>query len=135
MAICRGINLVVLGSVLMAAAACLTTSGNKTLIQPDVIDQIQEGQANKTEVRRLLGEPGLIQGCTSTSEVWFYNYKGLQVKPLALTPVFGNFTQQGEVKEASLSLTFDRQGIVQRKEWEVSTGTFPREPGPGDNAR
>jgi outer membrane protein assembly factor BamE (lipoprotein component of BamABCDE complex) len=132
MAICRGIVLAVLVLALTAAAGCLTTSGNQNLIRPDLMDQIQESVTTKADVRRLLGDPGLIQG-SSYTETWFYHYKGSQIKPLAMIPILGKHTQQGEVKEVSLSLTFDGRGILQRKDWKFQNEPFPRQSRSGDH--
>ena len=78
-------------------------SGNKLMLDPDRISQIQPGKSAKDDIRRLLGEPGMISTTSKSPdlEFWGYTYTGR----------FGRASGR-TFSIAMLIIYFDRNGIV-----------------------
>ncbi len=101
-----------LGGCTLAAAACVST-GNKAILDEQVVAQIEPHQATRDQVTSLLGLPQQVSYPEPGGEVWSYYY-------LVETPRAADYLILGRpwaggfcVRSRRLSVAFDREGVAQ----------------------
>lgn len=100
---------------LLFVIGCTTvSSGNKRIIQEDVLSQIKEGKTTKAEVKTLLGEPLDVSFMTNGDEQWKYFYTRAKVKGATYVPIVNIFEGGVESKTDTLTILISEEGIVKR---------------------
>jgi outer membrane protein assembly factor BamE (lipoprotein component of BamABCDE complex) len=106
---------------LLAFAAC-SSMGTKEITDPSKTSQIKIGQTSKSEVRSILGEPSMVNFNDKSEETWQYMYMRSQVRGTSFIPVAGAFIGGADIKQNSLTILFDSNGIVKNMGEGLMTG-------------
>jgi outer membrane protein assembly factor BamE (lipoprotein component of BamABCDE complex) len=99
-------------SLVLLLCGCAST-GNRQIADTGTVARIEAGKSTKAEVRALVGEPTKVDFRGDT-EVWQYVYKRGQVRPATFIPVVSWFAGGLDVTGNTLTVTFNRDGVVQK---------------------
>jgi outer membrane protein assembly factor BamE (lipoprotein component of BamABCDE complex) len=100
-------------SVLLLLCGCATV-GNKQIADTGTVAKIEEGKTTKAEVKTLVGEPTKVDFRGDNTEVWKYVYTRGQVRPATFIPVVGWFAGGVDQTGSTLTILFNKNGIVQK---------------------
>lgn len=118
-------RLAAVGTVLLLAGC--VSSGNPSVADPTLIDQIKIDLSTKEDVKRILGQPtsmarhsgnyapipGLSpQAIITNIEVWSYTHIDVEVNGATFIPIVGSFAGGASSNVNSLTVSFDKNGIV-----------------------
>lgn len=106
---------------LLGSFACVTT-GNKAIVDKQVVSQIEVNKSTRVQVFKLLGLPEQVSYPEPGGEVWNYFCVTAAPKPMdymILTqPVVGGY----DINSQRLTLIFNKDGVVQNLEFGKMTG-------------
>ena len=115
------LKIMVIFCALLAVSACVST-GAREITQPDTTGKLASGKSTKAEVTAWLGFPALVTYGRKGAETWDYYYvteypQAVDFVPVAvaLSPGFNQTTRK-------LTVSFDRQGLVQNLQQSRTTG-------------
>ena len=111
----------VLGFCLVLLIGCATT-GNVQIADPGTVSKIEEGKSSKADVRALVGEPTKVNFDTNKNEIWEYIYTKASAKPASFIPVVGLFAGGADMSGNTLTILFDKNGVVERVGSGKTTG-------------
>ena len=116
----------------VALAGC-TSSGNATIKNQELIDQVKMGKSTKDDVRRLFGEPNSISRSASqvanpadpsqmltVVEWWSYVHASAQTDAKSFIPFVGWLVGGSSHESQQLTTGFDQKGLVQH----ITTGSY-----------
>jgi len=106
---------------LVLMVGCATT-GNVQISDPATVSKIEEGKTTKAEVRGLVGEPTKVNFDTSKNEIWEYMYTKASAKPASFIPVVGIFAGGADMSGNTLTILFDKNGVVEKVGSGKTTG-------------
>jgi hypothetical protein len=99
--------------VLIGLAGCLGTEyGQKQISDPARVSQIQKGVTTKGDITAAFGEAEGKSFLENGDEEWTYSYLNSSSSPLNFVPVVGMVAGGATVQSSSLTVTFDKRGIV-----------------------
>lgn len=109
------------------------SSGNASIKNHDLIDQIQMGKSTKDDVRRLLGEPNSVSRSSSQIadpsnpaqmltlvEWWSYVHASTQTDAKSFIPFLGPFLYGASHESEQFTAGFDQKGLVQH----ITSGSY-----------
>jgi outer membrane protein assembly factor BamE (lipoprotein component of BamABCDE complex) len=118
--------------VALGLAGC-ASSGNASIKNQELIDQIKMGQSTKDDVRRLLGEPNSISRSSSQIanpsnpaqmltlvEWWSYVHASTQTDAKSFIPIVGPFLWGSSHESEQFTAGFDQKGLVQH----ITSGSY-----------
>jgi len=111
----------VLGFCLVLSMGCATV-GNVQIADPGTVAKIEEGKSTKADVRALVGEPTKVNFDTNKNEVWEYVLSRASVKPASFIPFVGLFAGGTDMSGNTLTVLFDKNGIVEKAGSGKTTG-------------
>jgi len=86
--------------------------GNKQITNKEVISKIKIGTSTKGDVRKLCGEPSKVTFAESGDVTWDYVYAKSHMKGTTFIPVVGLFAGGTKVENTTLTVRFNKDGIV-----------------------
>ena len=89
------------------------TVGNKEIMDQSKTSQIIKGQTTKKEVLSLIGEPSKVTFMENDCEVWDYVLSKSQTRAVTFVPVVGLFAGGMDMQTYTLTIKFDKNGVVQ----------------------
>ncbi len=98
------------------------TVGNVQISDPGTVSKIEEGKSSKADVRALVGEPTKVNFDTNKNEIWEYIYTKATAKPASFIPVVGIFAGGADMSGNTLTILFDKNGVVERVGSGKTTG-------------
>ena len=101
---------------------CASTHGNKKIAEEDVINKIVPGKSTKKDVRNLIGDPIDVQFTDNGEEVWKYHYTRSDVRGTSFIPYAGALIGGTDTKTTTLTIRFDKNGVVKNVGKGGSTG-------------
>ncbi len=106
---------------LLTVSACVST-GAREITHSDTTGKLETGKSTRAEVTALLGFPALVTYGRQGAETWDYYYvteypQAVDFVPMAVALAPG-FNQTTRV----LTVSFDRQGLVQNLQKSRTTG-------------
>ncbi len=110
----RRASAVLLAILIPLVASCSHKGGVIAILDKTVTDRIVSGKSTKNDVRSLLGEPTEILFPSSVNENWVYIADSSDTSGLVFVPFVAAFTSVNEQHEYSLTIEFDKRGIVRR---------------------
>ncbi len=99
--------------VVFLVGACATV-GNEQISRPETTSQIQIGKSTKADVKALVGEPTKVNYQENGKEIWEYTYKKGSIKPATFIPVVGWFAGGTNVEGNTLTIMFNKDGVVEK---------------------
>ena len=112
-------SILVLCLVLLVGCA---TTGNVQISDPATVSKIEEGKTTKAEVRGLVGDPTKVNFDMNKNEIWQYVYSKATAKPASFIPVVGIFAGGADMSGNTLTILFDKNGVVERVGSGKTTG-------------
>lgn len=106
----------------LGLAGCASTHGNKKIAEEDVINKIEPGKSTKKDVRGLIGDPIDVQFTDNGEEVWKYHYTRTDVRGTSFIPYAGALVGGSDTKTTTLTIRFDKNGVVKNVGKGGSTG-------------
>lgn len=106
---------------LLAVSACVST-GAKEIAQADTVGRLESGKSTKAEVSALLGFPVLVTYGRKGEETWDYYYVTEYPPAVAFVPVVAALSPGFNQTTRVLTVSFDRQGLVQNLQKSRTTG-------------
>lgn len=104
--------LVILAFTLWFGLSGCSTVGNKQILNQNLISQIKPGESSKADVQRLIGEPTKQNYLDSGDTVWEYDLTQSQIRGASFIPVVGLFAGGANIQVHTLTIRFDKRGIV-----------------------
>lgn len=98
------------------------SQGNKQIAQDEIVNQIEPGVSTKEDVKRLVGEPTMVDFSDSGQEKWVYQYVRAKTRATSFIPVAGMLVGGADTKTHSLTIIFNDDGTVQKMGRGESTG-------------
>src|SRR5271157_4184137 len=106
------LNLVLVCFALLAVSACVST-GAREITQPATLGRLETGKSTKAEVTALLGFPVLVTYARKGEETWNYYYVTEYPQAVDFVPVMNSLSPGFKQTTRMLTVSFDRQGLVQ----------------------
>jgi outer membrane protein assembly factor BamE (lipoprotein component of BamABCDE complex) len=105
-------NKTILAATMAVLLSGCASSGVK--VDPDKLSQFTPGKTTYADVVEQFGKP-TTRVITGTGEtILVYAYLSAQARPETFIPIVGAFAGGADVESTSVSLTFDRHGILER---------------------
>lgn len=104
-----------IASILIASStlyACVST-GAREITRPATTDQLEATRSTKVEVTALLGFPAIVTYGQKGEETWDYYYVTEYPTPIDFVPVVNALAPGFNQTTRGLTVSFDRQGVVQ----------------------
>lgn len=95
----------------VASFSC-AVHGNKSITDPKIVAQVEKGKSTKADVKKVLGEPATVDFSDTGLEKWIYVYTKAQVRGTTFIPFAGNFVGGTDTKTDTLTVQFDKEGVV-----------------------
>jgi outer membrane protein assembly factor BamE (lipoprotein component of BamABCDE complex) len=118
--------------VVLSLAGCYS-SGNASIKNQELIDQVKMGKSNKDDVRRLFGEPNSVSRSASQMansqnptqmltlvEWWSYVYASSQTDAKSFIPYVGWLLGSHSYESEHFQVGFDQKGLVQH----ITSGAY-----------
>lgn len=115
------LNIIVVFFALLAVSACVST-GAREITQPDTTGKLESGKSTKAEVAAWLGFPALVTYGQKGAETWNYYYVTEYPQAVAFVPVLNALSPGFKQTTRVLTVSFDRQGLVQNFQESRTTG-------------
>lgn len=80
-------------------------------INPDLVSMVHKGSTQQ-DVRGVLGAPQQFNRDMDGNESWLYVYAHSQVKGTTFIPIYGAFAGGVDTQTQSVTVKFDRSGLV-----------------------
>ena len=106
---------------LLALSACVAT-GAREITQPEPMGRLETGKSTKTEVTACLGFPALVTYGRQGAETWDYYYVTEYPQAVDFVPVAAALAPGFNQTTNVLTVSFDRQGLVQNLQQSQTTG-------------
>ncbi|MFI5330148.1 MAG: outer membrane protein assembly factor BamE [Desulfobaccales bacterium] len=106
------LNIVLVCFALLAVSACVST-GAREITQPATLGRLETGKSTKAEVTALLGFPVLVTYARKGEETWNYYYVTEYPQAVDFVPVMNSLSPGFKQTTGMLTVSFDRQGLVQ----------------------
>jgi len=97
--------------ILMSSCASF---GNKQVANEEILSKIKVGQSTKNDCKALLGEPFNVMFSDNGEETWMYMYTRSSVRAASFIPVAGIFAGGADTNMHSLTIRFDKDGVVKQ---------------------
>ncbi len=106
-------------------------SDNVNICDPEIIEQIREGESTKDDVKQIFGEPQKVEALFNDQEVWKYKYS---VSAHSSSSRQSGFNASGSlrtedsssissrVRNCNLHVVFEKNGIVKKVRQSKVTG-------------
>ena len=88
------------------------TMGNKQITDDAIVSEIKKGVSTKDDVKKVVGEPSKVNFTDNGEEVWDYHYIRSQMRGASFIPVVGIFAGGSDMNTQTLTIRFDKTGIV-----------------------
>lgn len=101
-------------SVLLALGAC-ASAGNQVLKSEsaDSVDKmVVDGRSTKADVQKAFGDANDTSFTDNGNEIWKYTYAYATPTPESFIPVVGIFAGGADVDKKTLTILYDKDGIV-----------------------
>ena len=115
------LNIVLFFFALLTVAACVST-GDREIAQPGITGKLATGKSTKAAVTACLGFPALVTYGRQGAETWNYYYVTEYPQAVAFVPVAAALTPGFQQTTRVLTVSFDRQGLVQNLQQSRTTG-------------
>jgi outer membrane protein assembly factor BamE (lipoprotein component of BamABCDE complex) len=115
------LKIMVVFFALLAVSACVST-GAREITQPDTLGRLETGKSTKAEVTALLGFPVLVSYGRKGEETWNYYYVTEYPQAVDFVPLAAALSQGFNQNTRELTVSFDRQGLVQNLQKSRTTG-------------
>lgn len=106
---------------LLMVSACVST-GAREITQPATLGRLEAGKATKAEVTASLGFPALVNYGPKGAETWHYYYVTEYPQAVDFVPVMNSLSAGFKQTTRRLTVSFDRQGLVQNLQMSRTTG-------------
>jgi outer membrane protein assembly factor BamE (lipoprotein component of BamABCDE complex) len=106
---------------LPAVSACVST-GAREITQPDTLGRLETGKSTKAEVTAALGFPILVTYGRNGGETWNYYYVTEYPQAVDFVPVINALSPGSKQTTRELTVSFDRQGLVQNLQKSRTAG-------------
>jgi outer membrane protein assembly factor BamE (lipoprotein component of BamABCDE complex) len=106
---------------LLTVSACVST-GAREITQPATLGRLETGKSTKAEVTASLGFPALVTYGRKGAETWDYYYVTEYPQAVDFVPVVNSFSPGFKQTTRVLTVSFDRQGLVQNLQKSRTTG-------------
>jgi outer membrane protein assembly factor BamE (lipoprotein component of BamABCDE complex) len=103
---------IVLFAVALGGCGQIGSEAIRNQTDTSLSQQITKGVTTKNQVRAALGAPSGTSITDSGNEAWYYYSYDMSVSPQSFIPVVGIFAGSGTSKNKTLTVLFDKQGIV-----------------------
>lgn len=80
--------------------------GNARISDAKLVAQIEKGKSTKADVKRLLGEPMIVDFTDAGFEKWIFMFTTSQIKGSMFNP-------KADTQSDTLTIQFDKEGVVQ----------------------
>lgn len=97
---------------LLLVQACVST-GVREITRPETTDRLEAARSTKAEVTALLGFPAIVTYGQKGEETWDYYYVTEYPTAVDFVPVVNSLTPGFNQSTRGLTVSFDRQGVVQ----------------------
>ena len=108
--------------VSLALLAGCAAYGNKKITDPEIVAKVEKGKSTKANVKEILGNPDTVDFSDTGLEKWIYVYTKHQTRGATFIPVVGMFAGGADVKTDTLTVQFDKDGVVMNVGGGQSTG-------------
>jgi outer membrane protein assembly factor BamE (lipoprotein component of BamABCDE complex) len=110
---------------MLAVAMCVScaSAGNQVLKteSADTVDKmIVDGKSTKADVHQALGDPNDTSFTENGNQIWKYQYMYATATAASFIPVVGIFAGGANVDKKTLTILFDRDGMVMKHTMSVS---------------
>ena len=106
---------------LLTVSACVST-GAREITQPATLGRLETGKSTKAEVTAWLGFPVLVTYGLKGAETWNYYYVTEYPQAVDFVPVAAALAPGFNQTTRVLTVSFDRQGLVQNLQQSRTTG-------------
>ena len=106
---------------LLTVSACVSTDVRE-ISQPDITGQLESGKSTKAEVTALLGFPALVSYVPPGAETWNYYYVTEYPQAVDFVPGAAALAPGFQQTTRVLTLSFNRQGLLQDLQKSRTTG-------------
>lgn len=122
----RIVTAMVLGVALAGAmpvmSGCVSAQGNKAITDAERVKQLQVGKTTKDDTRALFGAPTKTNFFEGGDEVWEYQYNRAEQRATNYVPYAGGLFGGQDTQQATLTLRFNKEGILTQKGAGSSVG-------------
>ncbi|MCL4500476.1 MAG: outer membrane protein assembly factor BamE [Deltaproteobacteria bacterium] len=106
---------------MLSVSACVAT-GTRQITKSGTVNRLEPGKSTKAEVTSLLGFPALVSYGPKGGETWDYYYVTEYPQAADFVPVAVAYANALQQSTRGLTITFDRQGLVQNLQKRLTTG-------------
>ena len=106
---------------LLTVSACVST-GVREITQPATLGRLETGKSTQAEVTACLGFPALVTYGRKGAETWDYYYVTEYPQAVDFVPVAAALAPGFNQTTRVLTVSFDRQGLVQNLQQSRTTG-------------
>lgn len=116
----------ILSILLLAAlglAGCASTMGNESVAQvtaADVKQKIIVGKSTKKDVEQQFGKPGTVQS-GKNGDTWIYQYGQAKSDAVSFIPVVGMYLGGIDSTSKTVTVEFNKAGVVRDATYGEST--------------
>lgn len=96
----------------LAVSACVST-GTREITKPGAIARLEAGKSTKAEVTAQLGFPAIVAYGPKGEETWNYYYVTEYPRAVDFVPVVVALADGFKQTTRMLTISFDRQGVLQ----------------------
>jgi outer membrane protein assembly factor BamE (lipoprotein component of BamABCDE complex) len=107
--------------VWLAVSGCVST-GVQGITDPGKTDRLEAGKSSKSEVTALLGFPAIVTYGPKGQETWDYYYVTAYPRAIDFVPVMVALADGFNQTTRVLTVSFDRQGLVQNLHQAQTSG-------------
>ena len=104
-------RMAIFSALVLAACSAVTENSPQRETQESINQKITKGKTTKAEVKLMFGEPVSTTSKERGAEAWRYKMAASSSSTIKI-PGFEKFFGSGTDKDRTLSVDFDRRGIV-----------------------